>query len=359
MSKRKPTPSQKAPTGAPKSAPESAVDSRRRILTLAGLAAAAVATVAVVAWLAGRGSGAPVAPTPGVAASGPINGPIGGVTGCRQQPKFTQAIGFSTNALLSTAERAVKGLILYDPQPDGTTRPYQHPTWQAAGYLGPNAIDRDGNIYVAPAPRVNLIDNPPMDQNKIHKVDTSTAVMTEFINLPAVQAPSMSNPYGVLGLSYDCDTHSLYASSVAGSTRRAENGRIFRIDLGTGKVASVVEGVDAIGVAAFNGSRGKRLFFGSARTQDVRSVALDAQGNFSGPPRVEFSLQGLGPEGNDKVRKITFERGLEMVVNGTKFNYNLAPPPAQQRPTAYRFQYDPAADAWAFQGTGPGAVSGQ
>ena len=357
MSKRKPTPSPKAPTGAPKSAPksgpESAVDSRRRILTLAGLAAAGVATVALVAWLAGRGIGRARGANAWHRRQRPDQRPDRRRDRVPAQPKFTQAIGFSTNALLSTAERAVKGLILYDPQPDGTTRPYQHPTWQAAGYLGRNAIDRDGNIYVAPAPRVNLIDNPPIDQNKIHKVDTSTAVMTELIDLPAVQAPSMSNPYGVLGLTYRL-RHTQPVRLVGGRLDAARRERAHLPHRSRHRQGR------------FGGRRRRRHrrrgiqrfpgelpFFGSARTQEARARWRSTRRNSSHYDAVQFSLQGLGPEGNDKARKITFERGLEMVVNGTKFNYNLAPPPAQQRPTAYRFQYDPEADAWAFQGTGP------
>jgi hypothetical protein len=298
------------------------------------------------AWLISRSANTPSAPV-SAASAAPV-GMIGGVTACRQQPKFTLAIGFSRSALLSTADRTVKGMILYEPQPDGPPRSYQHPSWSSAGYLGPNAIDKDGNIYLAPAPRVNLIDNPPAVQNKIYKVDTNTGEMAEFINLPAVRSPSLTNPYGVLGLAYDCDTHSLYATTVAGSSRREAVGRIYRIDLNTGKVASQLNDLDAIGLVVFNGAQGKRLYFGSARTQDVLSAPLDGEGNFSGQPRVEFSLEGLGPEGNDKVRKITIERGNDMVINGTKFTYNLAPPAAQLRPMTYRYRYDPATDLWSF-----------
>jgi hypothetical protein len=48
------------------------------------------------------------------------------------------------------------------------------------------------------------------------------------------------------------------------------------------------------------------------------------------------------------VRKITIERGNDMVINGTKFTYNLAPPAAQLRPMTYRYRYDPATDLWSF-----------
>jgi hypothetical protein len=345
----------KAAHAPPPSAPQQPIDSRRSLWIGLAIGAVALAGVALAVWLAGRGPAAVANATPTPVA---VAGPIGGVTACRQQPKFTVDIGFSRSALLSTADRTVKGLILYEPQQSGAPRSYQHPSWSSAGYLGPNAMDKDGNIYVAPSPRVNLIDNPPAAQNTIHKVDTDTGEMTPFIALPSVRAPSLTNPYGVLGLAYDCDTHSLYATSVAGSSREEEAGRIYRIDLNTGKVASQLDNLDGIGLAVFNSPLGKRLYFGSARTQDVLSVALDGKGNFAGAPRVEFSLEGIGPEGNDKVRKITFERASDMVVSGTKFNYNLAPPPAQQRPTEYRYRYDPATDGWMLVDAAPNPLTG-
>lgn len=290
-----------------------------------------------------------------------FTGAIGGVSNCRKQPPFAQALGFSRSTVLSTAERTVKGLIIVEPAATGSNakpRTYQHPSWTMGGYLGPNAIDQNGNIFVAPAPRVNLIDNPPERANVIYKVDAATGVMTGFLDLPAAQAPSLTNPFGVLGLTYDCDTNTMYAASVAGSSREQELGRIFRIDLSTGKVASQLDGIDAIGLGVFNGANGKRLYFGSARTQDVRSIELDVSGNFYGEPRIEFSLAGLGPDGNDKARKISFDRTNDMTVNGTKFTYNLAPPAAQIRASAYKFHYDASTDAWSYAETtaGPGAA---
>ena len=296
---------------------------------------------------AGTGSGAGAA-TPTITR---FTGAIGGVSNCRRQPAFTQSLGFSRSTLLSTASRTVKGLVIIEPPATGSSakpRTYQHPSWTMAGYLGPDAVDQSGNIFVAPAPRVNLIDNPPERANIIYKVESATGVMTRFLDLPYAQAPSLTNPFGILGLTYDCDTNSLYATSVAGSTRQEELGRLYRIDLNTGQVASQVNGIDAIGLAVFNGTHGKRLYFGSARTQDVRSIELDINGNFYGQPRTEFSLAGLGPDGNDRARKISFDRTGAMTVNGTKFAFNLAPPPAQATAAAYTFHYDAANDAWTF-----------
>lgn len=311
---------------------------------------------ALAIWLLLRSS-APATTVPAATAV-VFSGKAGSVDACRIQPPFTQKLGFGRNTMLSTAERTMKGLVLVEPaQNNAAPRTYQHPTWTMAGYLGPNTFDARGNLYVAPSPRVSLNENPPEKQNTIYRVDGETGEMTAWITLPVAAPITLHNPYGVLGLAYDCETDSVYATSVAGSTRSQMLGRVFRIDASSGKIASQLDNLDGMGVSVFNTTQGKRLFIGSARTQDVLSAALTPQGDFAGAPQVEFSLEGLGPDGNDKARKISFDKANHMLVSGTKFNYNLAPPAAQIRPMTYRFSYDAGTGRWTFLDANAGAGS--
>lgn len=295
----------------------------------------AAAIIGLLVWLARQPDSAK-----------PASFAVGDVTYCRTIPRFARAMGYSEASILSTVGRQ-KGLVLYDPPATANAEPqnvYQHPTWGDAGYLGAPVTDQSGNIYVAPAPRVSLLDNPPEQQNTVYKVDTDTGVMAEFIKLPSAAPVSPDNPFGLLGLAYDCDTHSLYASSVAGSTRTNEVGRIFRIDLETGKVASQFDGADAFGLAVFNGTTGKRLYFGAARVSEVRSVALDGRGDFAGKPRLEYSMAGLGAEGDEKARRIIFTNNT-MLVKGMEFEFNLIATSERQQ-TEYQLRYDTNLDAW-------------
>ncbi len=302
-----------------------------------GLALIALAAVIAVAAYAVR------KPTP----SRPGEFAIGSVTSCRPIPAFAKARGYSESSVLDTLGNR-KGLVLYDPPATPGGQPahvYQHPTWGTAGYLGPTTSDKSGNIYVAPAPRVSVHDNPPEKQNTVYKVDAASGEMAEFIALPAAAAPSSENPYGVLGLTYDCDTHSLYASSVAGSTRAKPVGRIYQVNLGTGRIASQLDKIDAFGLGVFNGVTGKRLYFGAARASEVRSVTLASNGAFAGQPRFEVSIAGWGAEGDDKVRRIIFDRRNVMVVRGMEFEFNLIAT-SERRQTDYRLGYEPGADRW-------------
>lgn len=310
----------------------------RRLWPWAGLALALLAGAGLAAYFA-----APRLPPP----APPGRFPQGPTSLCTSLPPFARALGYDESAVLDTQGNR-KGLVLYSRPASPEQQPadvYQHPTWDDAGYLGQTVTDKFGNIYAAPAPRISLFDNPPELQNTLYKIDANTGVMAAFLSLPWAAAPSPANPYGLLGLAYDCDTHSLYASSVAGSTRLREAGRIFHIDLNTGRVASQLEAIDAFGLAVFNGVSGKRLYFGSARHSEIRSVALAEDGRFAGVPRLEVSLAGWGPAGDDKARRLDFTTRNTLIVRGVEFNFNLIA--RSDRPqTTYTLNYDPNTDTW-------------
>jgi len=151
-------------------------------------------------------------------------------------------------------------------------------------------------------------------------------------------------------LTFDCDTSSLYAASVSGSTRKETNGGIFQIDAKTGKINSQKQGIDAIGLGVFNSSKGKRLYYGLARASEIWSIDLNDDGSFSGESRREFSFGENGVRGDDKARRINFlqnREGFEMIVLGIEFGFNLIAPTEKQE-TVYRYRYDMVKDAWNY-----------
>src|SRR5262249_40141377 len=153
-------------------------------------------------------------------------GPIGGAADCQRLPDFVKTIGFKRPAIDTTGDRTL-GLVLLDAAASHPAEhTYQHPSWSTAGYLGSHIQDKYGNIYVTPAPRVDLLHNPPELQDRVYRVDTRSGELKEYVELPSPQSPSQHNPFGAMGLAYDCQTDSLYVSSLAGSTRTTELGRI-------------------------------------------------------------------------------------------------------------------------------------
>lgn len=274
----------------------------------------------------------------------PRNWPIGSADYCRRHPRFARQLGFNERSILTTSAPSIKGLVLIQPAEAGVEEQiYQDPTWDNAGYLGHMTFDPTGNVYVFPAPRVSLVDNPPEEQNTLYRVDTDSAQMSAFLTL-TIDAPiSAANPYGIMGTTYDCDTNSLYVSTVAGSTATEEIGKIIRIDLATESIVAELQGIDPFGLSVLNlletpsknraasaatddandkaGQQPvvKRLYFGAARSAEVYSILLSEQGDFVGQPTVELAL----PETSLKPWRIVWDTNGDMVVRAMPFDFNL------------------------------------
>ncbi|MEX1021139.1 MAG: hypothetical protein WDZ49_15880 [Litorilinea sp.] len=267
---------------------------------------------------------------------------VQGTAGCRRQPAFVRQLSSSQQAVLGTAIPGYIGLAIYDPGVGDEPRIYQHPSWDDAGNLGPYIIDGQGNLYVAAVPFTSSELNPLEAQNTLYKIDSLTGELTLYLELPAAQPPSEFNPYGVVGMGLDCSTESLYVASLAGSMPTDEVGRIFRVDIKTGQIADQIDGVDAMGVGVGvlpDGER--RLFYGLARTSEVRSLRLDEAGNFAADldARQEFILAILpGGGSNDRAQRINFDEHGAIQVKGVEFNYSLQVS-GQPSVTTYRLRY--------------------
>ncbi|MBI4671245.1 MAG: hypothetical protein HY741_06200 [Chloroflexi bacterium] len=260
------------------------------------------------------------------------------VAPCAGQPKFLARLGFGKNVYYDTSE--LHRLVVLAPMPNSdAVSKYQNQSWVQAGYVDAFAVDRAGNIYLAPSPRTGPGIAALKPQNVLYKIDTRTGNLSEYLNLPGAADVSPENPYGVLGLTYDCDTNSLYATTVTGSTAANQVGRIYRIDLQTNEIASQLDNVDAFGVATGVGTNGKRLYFGSVRDAKIRAVDLDAQGNFQGTAR-EVATVGDA----QRAQRIAFPSANEMLVQAVAFNFNNTEIP---QGALARFQYDPTADQWS------------
>ncbi len=270
---------------------------------------------------------------------------------CRQNPSFISKLGFDPfKSFFSTSEMNRMGLVLVEAKDTrnlslGANKIYQDSSWKKAGWLAPIQFDKAGNIFVGPAPFINVLYNPGKDQNILYKVDAGTGKMIPFVKLPLKNTVNEQNPFGIVGLAYLCETNSLYISSIASSDRLSENGIIYQVDAADGKVLDKMENTDALGLGISYISGDRRLYFGKARTPDVYSKIIDKHGNFSGKPQFEFSLEGLGPTGDDKVRKIKSNPDGSLMVYGIEFSFNLVPA-REKKETVYHFTYSPGEKKW-------------
>jgi hypothetical protein len=270
---------------------------------------------------------------------------------CKLVPPFVSRLGFDTKkAYFSTSEKRTMGLVLLEATDlqnlqSGSTKKYQDSSWKKAGWLAPIQLDNRGNVFTSPAPFINVLNNPAADQNTIYKIDGETGKMAPFLKLPLPDSTTDRNPYGIIGMVFLCESNSLYVSTVAGSNRLTEKGAVCQVNTITGKIEDQLAGIDVLGMGiAYTGGE-RRLFFGKARTPDVYSILLDQSGHFSGKPQLEFSLNGLGPRGDDKVRRIKTDKDANLEVYGMEFNFNLIAPSEKQE-TVYRFAFNEKEKKW-------------
>ena len=270
---------------------------------------------------------------------------------CKGNPAFIQSMGFNlAYSFFTTSSQTIMGLVLQQSSQKGNpnaqiTKTAQHPSWKQGGWLAPILIDKDGNIFTAPAPFISVLNNPASNQNTIYRVDAKTGVMDVFLKLPLSDTTTVQNPFGIIGMTLLCETNTLYVSTLSGSDRQYERGCIYAIDLVSKKIIDKITATDAMGMGITYSTGQRKLFFGTGRSSDVYSVILNKKGKFSGSAQKEFSLAGLGIAGDDKVRRISTDKYGNLMVHGIEFNYNLIPQ-REKRETVYNFYYDSDTKKW-------------
>lgn len=273
---------------------------------------------------------------------------------CKKNPPFIKTMGFDgRNSFFSTSDVKTMGLLLLQSEQPGNpnariTKSFQHPSWKKAGWLAPILIDEAGNIYTAPAPFINILNNPIANNNTIYRVDAQTGEMQEFLRLPFADSINPQNPYGIIAMVYLCETRTLYVSSVAGSRLHEEKGHIYAIDVQNKKIIDAIDFTDAMGMGITYTTGKRQLFFGNGRNSDIKTVVLNGSGKFSGKPVFAFTLAELGPRGDDKVRRIRTDQSGNLIIHGMEFNFNLIAPREKQE-SVYNFYYDEEEKKWTYK----------
>ncbi len=316
-----------------------------------GILIVGLSLVGLLLLLLQPGAATPTAPTSAAPAVLPVMAIPSTTDGCRALPAFTRQpeLGLTGGLALAT-DRPQMGLVLLSTDQPAT--PYQHPTWDDAGFLGAIAYDRQGNIYAAPTPRLSLRDNPPAGVTTLWRVASSSGEMTPFVSLPG--AASERNPYGILGLTYVCDMDRLYAGTVIGSTPTSEQGGVVEIKSDGTLGETVLAETDVMGVLVVRSGTGYELYAGLARSPAVLAVPLDGRGGVSGSPRQLLDLTEAGATPSERARKLRLVDG-ELLVDLVPFNFSLQTSGSGLQPNRVAgWRYDPATSSWVVSRTATG-----
>ncbi len=262
-----------------------------------------------------------------------------GINSCRRLPSFIKKTGLvAQRAAYSTEGTRKKGVLMIEiPEntDDSVSKTYQHPSWNQHGYMGSITTDDFGNAYTYRIPVVNTLDLTPENLNTIYKIDYQSGELAPWFKLP-IPETDQNNPFGLLGIYYDCHGKKIYAATVMGSSSSEEKGIIYVIDPNTKEIVDQLDRTDALGLAVVGLNGEKKLFMGSARTPNILSIKLDKEGTFKGDKQFETTLDLLGPRGDDRARKIRFDQYKNMIIHGIEFNFSLAAQ-SEKPETIYRF----------------------
>lgn len=280
---------------------------------------------------------------------------LGQLDQCKGLPPYFLKKGINPQkAYLSTSEKFLIGMALIESEQPGNPnakiiKVIQDSSWTDKGFLGAICTDQSGNSYVLPSAKVNLLKNPLEKQNTIYKVDANSGLMSPYVQIPTDILPGAFNPFGLLGSFYDCSTSQLIVSTVAGSSENREIGKVCKIDIKTKEITTLIDHKDIYGLA-LHIHQGKRiLYLSSARTSKLYSLELDDRNNPIGTLKEEFSISGLGPRGDDKIRKIRFTSDGKMQLFTVLFYYNLTSPSEEQQNQMY-FVYNSIKKNWKLSG---------
>ncbi len=269
-----------------------------------------------------------------------------GIKDCRAMPPFVQKLGFDLNkSAFSTSEKKKMGLCFVELNETGENKIYQHPSWKKAGFLSAMAITEKGEIFCVPTPVINTLHNKVEEQNFLYKMNVQTQELSKAIALPILAKANNNNPYGLVGLAYDCDSKVLYASSLMGSTLEKERGVVYAIQTSDMKIIGQLTDIDVMGIGLIRKGNEKRLMLGNTRNGIIQSIALNENGTFKDKPIDEFSLEGLGQRGDDIAKKIRMAADGTLTITGIQFYYNLTAP-TEKPESKYIFKYMPLQQQW-------------
>ncbi len=225
---------------------------------------------------------------------------------------------------------------------------YQHPTWQKAGTLGRFFIEPLGDIYVVPVPYINTYYNDFDKQNTLYKVESNTGIMDSVFRLTGWDKINNHNPFGLMGITYDCSAQSLYVSTIAGSNFDKNNGKIYKIEI-TNKEELIlkdsIEGINALSLAMVNIGGVKRLLYGDADVSEVRSIVLDQYGNFTKFSHTEIKLDIDHFMTSHKAVGIRFLSDTKVEIEGVYFDFTLAIPGSHEK-NLYTYEWNHSSKKW-------------
>jgi len=189
--------------------------------------------------------------------------------------------------------------------------------WEKFDYFGGYALDRVGDMYLAPMPFISVKATTFNLQKNIYRLDSQTGKLAIWKTIDEVKASS-SNPFGIISLVYDCDDNSLWVSAIDESDYFHSRGVIYHIDIASKQILQKLSGVDALSLQLLYSSTGKYLLAGLANKNRLIAYKIEKDKLLDRA----ITLLEL-PNSDEHIRKISIVGQNLLRLQTIPFSYNL------------------------------------
>ncbi len=260
---------------------------------------------------------------------------------CIKLPDFLKRMKIKQPVVIDLSQKKYKGIALYHGK---KLQKVLHPKmWEQYGHFGTYALDREGNIFLAPTPFISIRAETFNLQKNIYKLDSKSGKIEIFMHFEDV-LPSAYNPYGISSLVYDCDDHTLWVSAIDETNYEKQRGVIYHIDIKTKKVLQKVEGLDALTLALVAGEEGKHLLIGASRESKLYAYKIE-KGKIVGSLKELITLQNA----NEYIRKIKVKSKNRLELQTIPFSYSLIAQTAKKDRKHYIAVWDKKLKSWILK----------
>jgi len=260
------------------------------------------------------------------------------VRSCVRLPDFLKRMKIKQPVVIDLSQKKYKGIALYHGK---KLQKVLHPKmWEKYGHYGTYALDKQGNIFLAPTPFISIKPNTFELQTNIYKLDSKTGKIEIFMHFDNVH-PSAYNPYGISSLVYDCADNTLWVSAIDETSYEKQRGVIYHIDIKTKKVLQKLEGLDALTLALIVGKKGKYLLVGASRESTLYAYKIVNHKALSVPQKL-FTL----PNANEYIRKIKIRSKNKLELQTIPFMYSLVTQTAEKDRMHYSLEWNEKEKKW-------------
>ena len=262
------------------------------------------------------------------------------VRSCVTLPRFLYNLNIR-QPIIDLSQNRFKGVAFYYGR--GFNKVLHKKSWERFDALGTYIIDNKGDIYLTPNPFISIKDNTFSLQKAIYKLSSNSGELSKWLEVKDV-TPNASNPYGLISITFDCDSGYLYASAIDKSNYKGSRGRVYKINPKDKSYNTEIDNFDALTITTLKSKSSKYLLAGNALDNSLYAFKF-SNGELENKPHKLLTIPN--PELHIRKIKVTGKNNLKL--EAIKFKYSLVAETNKKQRYIYDAKYNPKNGSWKIK----------